>query len=135
MSFKESGVDRRQFGRRDTYIRGWLQVNGRPKSACIIRNLSPKGALLEMAVPSWLPFKFELRIEGTGESFTCEVRHVLPSGVGVNFVAAEQALQMPVGAVDVVDEWVGLQSGRRKGHAPVQTTSDLRKKLFKKTNV
>ena len=108
-------VERRQFGRRNTNMNGWIKISGRPKLPCVIRNLTPKGALLEMEVPSWLPFQFELALEPANERLTCQVRHVLSGAIGVMFCDFET--QRP-GRHEIVvdghsvawDEWMGANS-------------------------
>ena len=60
-----AGAERRQFGRRQTYLRAWISVPGRPKLPCIVQNLSVGGALLEIKAPTWLPF---VRVESVAKS-------------------------------------------------------------------
>ncbi|MGD9783384.1 MAG: PilZ domain-containing protein [Hyphomicrobiaceae bacterium] len=79
-------MERRQFGRRRTALHAWIKVAGRPPLACVVRDLSVNGALLEMEAPHWLPYRFELDIETSGFRTDCEIRHQSPYGVGVMFV-------------------------------------------------
>jgi hypothetical protein len=109
-------MERRQFGRRNTNLNGWVRISGRPKLPCVIRNLTPKGALLEMEVPTWLPFQFELALEPGSEKLTCQVRHVLNGAIGVMFCDFE--VQRPVrheievdGHSVAWDQWMGANSG------------------------
>lgn len=78
-------LERRQFGRRVSSTRGWIVVKGRPKLGCHIANISPKGALLELTAPPWLPFLFELVLEDSGTPIACEFRHKTDNGIGVHF--------------------------------------------------
>jgi hypothetical protein len=82
-------VERRQFGRRTTALHAWIRIAGRPQIACMVRNLSDSGALLEFDVPDWLPFRFRLAIEATGLECDCETRHNGTNGIGVSFIAAK----------------------------------------------
>ena len=58
--------------------------------ACIVRNLSVTGALLELEVPDWMPYRFRLVIESTRFDVNCETRHKGPHSVGVMFVAHQE---------------------------------------------
>jgi len=78
-------MNRREFVRQPVYQRGWVRVPGRPRVPCVARDLSPKGALLEMDVPPWLPQCFELSIDPDPQYIACELRHVGANSVGVSF--------------------------------------------------
>ena len=77
--------NRRQFGRRQSNVHGWIKAPGRPAMPCVVRNLSEKGALLECEAPRLLPFRFELVMASSGVHYACEVRHCLDRAVGVTF--------------------------------------------------
>lgn len=77
--------DRRGFGRRKTVIRAWILITGRRELPCLVRNLSPGGALLDLAVPSWMPFQFQLKFADDGSVVDCEMRHKGENGIGVLF--------------------------------------------------
>lgn len=102
-------MERRQFGRRSTSINAWILAPGRPRLSCLVRNLSPKGAFLELNAPEWLPFRFELRIDGDGKRFVCELRHALSGGVGVTFCEEDQKRTGPQDrpAAAEVEQWTG----------------------------
>lgn len=78
--------ERRNFGRRQTALHAWIKIAGRPPIACVVRNVSVNGALLEFDVPEWMPFAFQLVIEATRFEVDCELRHKGHSGCGVIFV-------------------------------------------------
>jgi hypothetical protein len=99
-------MERRQFGRRQTMSAGWLKISGRPRLPCRIINISPKGALLELDVPEWLPFQFELMIELDNSVHTCQIRHTKPSAVGVNFLDFAEAPSR-LQSKSEVDDWIG----------------------------
>lgn len=78
--------EKRQFGRRDTSIRGRAVMSGRSSETMIIRNISDGGALIEFDsdfIPSNL---FRIEVEGTDIAPLCEVRHRSAYGIGVRFV-------------------------------------------------
>ena len=79
--------DRRTFGRRAIVRHAWIIAEQRPRLSCCIRNLSRGGALLELDVPSWLPYTFELVFEHPKLALSCEVAHRGRHGVGVAFHA------------------------------------------------
>jgi hypothetical protein len=77
--------DLRQFGRRQTIWHAWVLVAGRPALACIVRNISPTGALLEFPDGAPVAPKFELIIDYMAFSSACEVRHRSHRSAGVYF--------------------------------------------------
>ena len=107
----EVARERRQFGRRTTYTMAWIIVQGRPRLSCRIANISPKGAMLEFAVPKWLPFSFKLMIEGRSELVDCEIRHVGQHGIGVNFCELQSDHETPISVPNVEQQlqWIGLK--------------------------
>lgn len=116
--------ERRKFGRRGSSAQGWICVGGRPRLSCLVRNISPQGALLECERPRWLPYEFMLIVEGSRERHVCEIRHALTTGVGVVFKARlsdEQTLRVARSLVVESDDWIGFGSnflprfGRKSG--------------------
>ena len=99
-------TDRRQFGRRETNVLGWIKIDGRPLVSCVVRNLSPKGAFLELAPPAWLPYRFQLLIEQS--EYACEIRHSLNMGVGVHFCGERLTIisSDPLNRSEI-DHWIG----------------------------
>ncbi len=81
------GAERRQFGRRQTYVHARINARGRPSVPCIMRDISAGGALLEVEHPQWLPSRFRLRIEADGTEADCEVVRRTEDAVGVRFLA------------------------------------------------
>ena len=103
-----SVVERRQFGRRNTCLHGWLIIEGRPRIACLVRNVSDGGALLECAVPKSIPFRFSLLIECKGFEAWCEARHHTEQWLGVRFVTV-QKIDEPIAqwSPQLQDAWAG----------------------------
>jgi hypothetical protein len=104
MSFAE----RRQFGRRTTCLHGWIQIEGRPRINCLVRNASEGGALLECQVPKIIPFRFGLVIDCKGFEATCEARHHTENWMGVRFVTVKK-MEEPIERWSPVveDAWAG----------------------------
>lgn len=113
MVFDAKGKERRQFGRRTTFLHGWVRSPGRPPVTCIVHNMSDGGANLEFATGTWIPFKFRLVIESEGFDRDCEVRHQRGSTVGVCFLArAEKRRPEPVAPAADVGNWFGKKPAR-----------------------
>lgn len=101
-------VERRQFGRRETRLHGWIMIEGRPRMAVVVRNVSEGGALLECQVPRSLPFHFSLVIECKGFQALCEVRHKTEQQMGVQFVRFDRVVE-PIAkwCPELEDAWAG----------------------------
>jgi len=80
--------DRRQFGRRQTNLHGWILIPGRPRLPCIVMDISVGGALIGLKTPPWLPYNFQLTIEATRFTSWCEVKHQRSDAIGVRFLNA-----------------------------------------------
>jgi hypothetical protein len=110
-----SGADRRQFGRRQTSLRAWISVPGRPRLPCLVRNISLGGAFLEINAPTWLPYVFHLTVESTGFDADCEVRHQSATSIGVRFIervaagASDGARNGALPSTDDTQEWMGAR--------------------------
>ena len=103
--------ERRQFGRRNTHLQGWITIPGRPKVPCLVTNLSQAGAFLELTAHSWLPFDFELYIELLHRRYRCETRHKGPTGVGVSFILdVKPSPDKQFRRVTEPDQWTGGSS-------------------------
>jgi hypothetical protein len=112
---RERHRERRVFGRRSTLWHAWIVTSPRQRLACRVRNVSLGGALLELAVPLWLPNTFDLWVEDRQLIVDCEIKHRGTQGVGVGFRNLQQArqlfalsreapgeqLRVPVGLIDV----------------------------------
>lgn len=95
MAVSSKGIERRQFGRRETFIHGMLLVPGRPAVACVVRNVSERGALLEVELKWTLPYRVRLVVEAKRLDIYCEVRHHGAHGIGVEFIG-----ESPVNLLD-----------------------------------
>ena len=81
----QKAQERRQFGRRDTRLEGWIEPVGRPRICCFVTNLSEVGALLELMDDLFLPYRFHLVVPARGIRSDCEIRHTSHRSVGVRF--------------------------------------------------
>ena len=85
MSARQTVIERRQFGRRQTILHAMIYPRGRPSIRCIVRDLSAGGARIEVDTPAWLPSRFHLIIEATNFEADCEIMHRSHDDVGVRF--------------------------------------------------
>lgn len=117
MPFDQPFVERRQFGRRKTNIHGWIVPDGRPKLACIVRNVSEGGALLEFDVPTNMPYWFTLVIESKGFEARCEIRHQNERWVGVRFAQIAK-VELPISSwsPELIDAWNGTGHAGQPGY-------------------
>jgi len=111
MRSAQPASDRRQFGRRNTCLHGWMSIEGRPRIACLVRNVSEGGALLECDVPKVMPYRFGLIIECKGFEAWCETRHQKERWIGVRFVRFER-VEEPIAqwSPELEDNWAGKKT-------------------------
>jgi PilZ domain len=82
-----SGADKRQFGRRESNIRGYILVAGYQPVPCTVRNISDGGALLECKDQIAATRSVRLSVEGTEFNIRSEVVHQGPRGIGIRFIS------------------------------------------------
>lgn len=75
----------RRFGRRRALIHAFIMNDKGHRTACIVRNISDGGALLEVEEPKQIPHHFQLLIEADGFEADCDIRHRVEHAVGVYF--------------------------------------------------
>lgn len=108
-------AEKRQFGRRQTNLRAWIRVAGRPPLPCFVKNLSEGGALLECEGGVWVPFSFRLTSEDKQIDRVCEIRHQTGGNIGVQFVAAAEAQEAPRSKLVLdADTWMGQAPQSRR---------------------
>ena len=79
-------LDRRAFGRLESNVEA-IVVAGRQSVACIVRNFSEHGALLELDGPFPAAATFKLRIDAKEVEALCEARHRNGNQIGVRFLS------------------------------------------------
>lgn len=75
----------RRFGRRRALIHAFIVNDKGHRNACIVRNISEGGALLEVEEPHQIPRHLKLLIEADGFEADCNIRHRVQHAVGVYF--------------------------------------------------
>lgn len=79
--------ERRQFGRRQSRLSGFIHLPDGTRQTCQVHNYSESGALLSFAGAGDLPRTFELTIDRTAVRVNCELRHRNGTECGVQFRA------------------------------------------------
>ena len=82
------GHEKRKFGRRNTLWHAWVIVPGCPRQACLVRNFSVAGALIEFPDRPPEAYQFRLVIDEFKFETLCDVRHRRDNMVGVFFPRA-----------------------------------------------
>lgn len=91
-------AERRQFGRRRMTCHAWVHVERRQRVACIVRNLSARGALLEFADLAPFASRFKLVVEHPPFEAQCDVRHRTANALGVYFSEEQERAAPSAGA-------------------------------------
>ena len=105
--------DRREFGRKAVNFHGWVRVAGRPPVACIVRDISVKGARIELPELVWIPYDFTLVVEPIGLRVLCETKNKYDRYIGVLFANGqhaedvEEAPRSVAQSANIVREWRG----------------------------
>ena len=96
--------EKRKFGRRRMTCHAWITINRRWRMACVVVNLSERGALLRFLGPLPSANRFRLKIEDPRLVADCDVRHRTKDAVGVFFAEVDRsdALKTSRGAREIV---------------------------------
>ena len=78
--------ERRSTSRRRVLKGGTIEFNRAGGVSCTVRNLSDKGACLEVASPLGLPVSFDLMIGGDRHMHHCKVVWQTVHRIGVQFI-------------------------------------------------
>lgn len=95
MSIQDFSRERRQFGRRQSQLRGAVRFRGDLQQSCTIRNYSESGALVVLDDDVDLPQHFILTIHRTGLKLQCSIRHRNGASYGVQFQDAAGKIDSP----------------------------------------
>jgi PilZ domain len=79
-------ADQRTNRRPRTFKGGSISFDRTASCDCLIRNLSAKGACLEVESPAWIPDKFTLTIKPECLTRKCHVMWRTAHKIGVHFV-------------------------------------------------
>jgi len=96
MSNDSEFAEQRRFPRRATFLGASLSHPRIPEPVhCIVRNISPDGALLESPLAKFLPLSFWFRLEGDPEPHLCIIAWRSERQIGVEF--SQQIIERGVG--------------------------------------
>ena len=84
MTAEAAGMERRGDQRRRVFKKGSIEF-GSSAIDCSIRNLSDRGAMLEVESPLGIPREFTLVVPADGTRRTCRVAWVKEKRLGVEF--------------------------------------------------
>lgn len=85
---ERQGAERRSSRRRSVFLRAKVKLpNIAVPVNCVVRNISPMGALIHFERPTPTPTHFRLVIESDFFQADCIVRHVSGEDVGVEFLS------------------------------------------------
>ncbi|MEQ1672067.1 MAG: PilZ domain-containing protein [Hyphomicrobium sp.] len=87
LSFDLAASDRRNAPRREVFLAAKAGIRFDAPVACIVRNISAMGALLEFSEPVIAPKTFRITIDSALFSADCELRHQNGRLVGVMFIS------------------------------------------------
>ena len=82
-----NSTDRRGAPRKEVHIPAKIGFRDLPPIACIVKNVSPMGALIEFNSDVVLPETFRIIIESKMFWADCEVRHQKGRNAGVMFIS------------------------------------------------
>ena len=80
-------IDRRSLPRKDVALPAKVGFRSGPPIPCVVRNISPMGAMLEFSDELDVPDMFRIIIESEIFTADCEVRHIKGKNVGVLFTS------------------------------------------------
>lgn len=132
--------EKRSFGRKEILIPAIAIVSGRTHEACVIRNFSESGALLEFSSHVQTPAQFKLRISEKNAEAICEVQHRSGQQLGVRFLSGNIAAALERDVTPAVDhvqrfgaELPHSTVGPARRAEPLRQTTggDLRRLLLK----
>jgi hypothetical protein len=70
---------------------GYVSAGGSVMS-CMVRNISPEGAAIDVENPAFVPPRFRLVMANDSSVHECRIAWIQQKRVGVTFVAAPQGL-------------------------------------------
>ncbi len=84
--------ERRKYPRTEINQPAYVSAGGSVMS-CVVRNISPEGAAIDVDNPAFVPARFRLVMANDGYVRDCSVAWIQKNRIGVTFVAAPQTAQ------------------------------------------
>jgi hypothetical protein len=79
--------ERRKHPRTEINQPGYVSSGGSVMS-CVVRNISPEGAAIDVENPAFVPERFRLVIADGGAVYECRIAWIQKNRIGLNFVDA-----------------------------------------------
>jgi len=86
--------ERRKYPRTETNEPAYVSAGGSVMS-CVIRNISPEGAAIEVENPAFVPDRFRLVMAKDSSVHECSIVWIQKNRIGLTFVTAAQPDQRP----------------------------------------
>jgi hypothetical protein len=64
--------------------------------SCVVRNISPQGAAIDIENPVFVPQRFRLVLAKDSSVYECQIAWIQQKRIGVTFVAVPQDLPDPI---------------------------------------
>jgi hypothetical protein len=84
--------ERRKYPRTEINQPAYVSAGGSVMS-CVVRNISPEGAAIDVDNPAFVPSRFRLVMASDGYVRDCSVAWIQKNRIGLTFVAAPQTPQ------------------------------------------
>jgi PilZ domain len=79
--------ERRKYPRTEIDQPGYVSSGGSVMS-CMVRNISPEGAAIDVENPAFVPLRFRLVIARDGSVYECRIAWIQQNRIGLSFVDA-----------------------------------------------
>ena len=89
-SSPNSVIEKRRFGRRDTFKRSTILLADESHLPCVVVNISQGGALIQIDEPARLDDRFHLLIPEDDLLVACRIAHRTNGKVGVAYIRSPQ---------------------------------------------
>ena len=77
--------EKRKYQRTEVNQAGYVSSGGSVMS-CMVRNISPEGAAIDVDNPAFVPQRFRLVIAGGGAVYECRIAWIQQNRIGLTFV-------------------------------------------------
>jgi hypothetical protein len=84
--------ERRKYQRIEINQPAYVSAGGSVMS-CIVRNISPEGAAIDVDNPAFVPARFRLVMAGDATVYDCTVAWIQKNRIGLTFVPALETVQ------------------------------------------
>jgi hypothetical protein len=84
--------ERRKYPRTEVNQAAYVSAGGSVMS-CVVRNISPEGAAIEIDNPAFVPARFRLVMAGDGFVRECSIAWIQKNRIGLTFLAAPQSAE------------------------------------------